>query len=161
MNFNIEVYRGIDSQVAMTFVDNVTLLPTDLTGYSSVLNVKTNIAMPPVLSLSSQAGSMVLGGASGIIIAALPASLTATLDPGLAFFSLSLTSPAGKSSLLMKGFFTVIDSPFASTTSGSGGAPVTTSITIPWNQAYYMPNLGSTMGASDSYFANSNIDWSA
>ena len=159
--YNIEIQKGTSYRLTVTFVDSVLGLPVDLTGYSSILSVRPDPTQPAALVLSSAATTMVLGGTAGTIVSYFNPLDTKSIDWVQAHFSLILTSPSLNKSMFMKGLLTVVNTPFAVVPGSSGGSSGgSSSITIPWNQAYYLFNTGPNVGDSGSYFDASNVDWS-
>ena len=89
--------------------------PLNLTGYSAEMQVRTTVGIPNndtcpnlVLSMSSGAGSIVLGGTAGTVVATAPASITSTLPIGQFYYDLVLTASGGEpKNRVIQGLFTV------------------------------------------------------
>jgi hypothetical protein len=165
--FNIEIQKNTSYELTFNFVDSVTLLPIDVTGCTASLTVRPDFTQPPAITLSTSSNNIYLGGVTGAVVAYFSPADTVYVDWVLAPFSLTLTDISSNKSILMKGFVTVVNTPFSAYANvglsgidtGAGGTSVT--VKIPYDQAYYLRNTGPTVGASDSYFASSNVDWSA
>jgi hypothetical protein len=160
--FNLVIQKGTSYQLTMSFIDGKIGLPIDLSGFDGILTVSNDHTQPPAISLSVTNGGLVLGETPGTVIAYFPPEATASINWSRASYRMSVTGTNSGKTLMMKGLVTVVHTPFsisanplASSTPGTGAA-----VTIPSNQAYYMCNSGSETGASSSYFAASNIDWS-
>ena len=164
--FNIEIQKNTSYELTFNFVDSVTLLPIDVTGYTGSLTVRPDFTQPPAITLSSSSNNIYMYGPTGVIAAYFAAADTVSVDWIQAPFSLVLTDLSENKTLLLKGFVTIVNTPSAAYFSGgitgvssnSAGSPVL--VSIPWNQAYYLFNTGPNVGDSGSYFDASNVDWS-
>jgi hypothetical protein len=160
-HFNIEIQKGVSYELTLTFVDSVTFLPVDLTGYQGALSVTPAYSQGPAILLTVANQFMALNDNPGEIRVYFHPDDTSKALWDQAPFSLSLTSPENKKSLLMTGFVTVVNTPFMASTNPTGsGSGSNATIMIPGDQAYWMYNPGTDVGSSGSYFAESNIDWS-
>jgi len=163
--FNIEIQKNTSYELTFNFVDSVTLLPIDVTGCTGSLTVRPDFTQPPTITLNTTAGNVYMAGVTGVVTAYFAPTDTVSVDWIQAPFSLTLTDISSNRSLLMKGFVTVVNTPFSAyanmglsgVDNGSGGTSVT--VKIPYEQAYYLRNTGPTVGASDSYFVSSNVEW--
>ena len=110
---NLDIDAGMDFLVDTVYSDYITGLPIDITGYSALLEVKPEYPDPRVLiSLSSDAGQILLGGKDGTILVKFSAAdTTPSLQPFFwvkASYDLVLTSPTGSKTKVLGGFVNLI-----------------------------------------------------
>lgn len=106
--WNIEVdQRATLSEVHTWYDANNQLV--DLTGYSALMEVRTDPASAAVVfSASTANGRVLLGGTAGTVELNVPASVTQGLDPEVSYvYDLTLTSSAGDVTRLLDGVLTV------------------------------------------------------
>lgn len=109
MNFiNLEIEQGVSYQLELTYTDETTGLPKDLTGYSARLSVKPYADQPPAIDLRDSDGSIVLGGSSGSIAAYFSPGSTATVDWNQAPYDLILKDSFGVRVKVTKGLVTIL-----------------------------------------------------
>lgn len=112
---NIELEEKIDSELSVTYRDETTNLPIDLTGYTALLQVRGGFGSPYVLlELTDANGGVILGGPTGNIDIKFTSNMT---DPdGQAYgwdkgvYDLVLTNPFNERIKLLKGFVTLLRS---------------------------------------------------
>lgn len=109
---NIELEEKIDQIISITYRDETTGLPVDLTGSSGLLEVRdffggTNV----ILSMTTENGKIVFGGASGAIdIVFLKQDIDETSIPSpwvRAAYDLLVIDQSGFRKKLLKGFVTL------------------------------------------------------
>lgn len=110
---NLDIDAGTDHYVNTTYVDFITNLPKNLTGYSALLEVKYEWEDPRVLlTLSSSNGRILLGGVAGTItIHFTPADTTPssqTYKWDRAVYDLIVTDNNTIKTKLLKGFINVV-----------------------------------------------------
>lgn len=104
--YNILTDQGATFERVITWKTTAGV-PVDLTGYTAALQVRVQYSSPTtVLSLSTAAGSIVLGGALGTITITAPAA-SMTMDGANYVYDLELTSGGGVVTRLVMGSFTV------------------------------------------------------
>lgn len=91
-NYDLTVEVGATLDVTFTwYTDEDATLPKDLTGYSAAAQVR-NTAGTAVLSMSTTASTITLGGGLGTIRLIVPAATTAALTAGVGLWDLELTT---------------------------------------------------------------------
>lgn len=116
--YNIEAEEACDYTMTFNLVDDITGLPTNLTGYTGVFTVNRNYDGYPApspdfvinASTSATIGSVALGGTAGTVTVSLTASALTNLTWNNAVFDVILTSSTGAKSKAVKGFFTILPS---------------------------------------------------
>lgn len=112
MNYlNIEIQEGVDYVLSLTYRDDVTGLPKDITGYRARLSVKPYADMPAAISLTSldyPASGIFLDGPTGSIDCYFTPDLTTGLDWLQAPFDLLLTDTYGVGTKIVKGLVTIV-----------------------------------------------------
>lgn len=104
--YNIICDQGATFNRVITW-KNTAGSPINLTGYTAKMQVRTSpAAATAVLTLSTAAGSIVLGGALGTVTLTAAASLM-TMDGYNYVYDLELTSGGGEVTRLVMGNFTV------------------------------------------------------
>jgi hypothetical protein len=86
--------QGTDAELRLTWRDQTTQQPIDLTGYTAVCRISTN----PVLVVSP-----ILGGAAGTIVVPLTPAQTLSFGKHRLRFEVDVTEPGGKVVRLVKG----------------------------------------------------------
>jgi hypothetical protein len=82
--------------------------PVDITGYSARMQVRrTYKSEDTLLSLTSEDGEIILGGALGTIAVTASAEDTASIDAKSGVYDLELVSPAGVVTRVVQGAVTV------------------------------------------------------
>lgn len=109
---NIELEERTDQTVRVTYRDDTTNLPVNLTGYSASLQIRPEFGNEIVIDeLNDAAGTIVLGGVSGtidLIFTPSDSDQTAvTFGWTRAAYDLVLTNDEGKRKKLLKGFITI------------------------------------------------------
>lgn len=109
---NIELEEKTDMTVRITYRDDTTNLPVDVTGYSAVLQIRPEFGSDVLIDqLSTTQGNIVLGGQSGTIDLIFVPSETdqsqVTVGWSRAAYDLVLTDTSGKRKKLIKGFITI------------------------------------------------------
>lgn len=102
---NIEIEEGIPYTLSLTYVDETTNLPIDVTGYTAELVVRKAFGSDEIfLQLSSESGGIILDGATGNIDATIPEGITWIK----ASYELLLINPSSNRIKLAKGFINVL-----------------------------------------------------
>lgn len=109
---NIDLEEKTDSTVRVTYRDDTTNLPMDLTGYSAILQMRPEFGdIIMVDELNTTFGNIVLGGQSGTIdLNFTPSDSDQSAVPvgwTRAAYDLVLIDTQGKRKKLLKGFVTV------------------------------------------------------
>ncbi|MDF2435466.1 MAG: hypothetical protein JWP44_5097 [Mucilaginibacter sp.] len=107
--YHIEIKEGADYSVTFTYEDPETTLPIDLTGYSAVMKVRQGYDGYARLDVDLSF-TPTLGGADGTVQVLIPGSSTNNLMWTVGVYDVFLTSPAGRVTKLIGGFFVVIPS---------------------------------------------------
>ncbi len=105
--FHLELNEGMDYKLNFLYVDESTLLPVDLTGYSADLYIRmvpgsTQILKGISSSFSYGDGSITLGSVGQIVIN-LTGSFTLDLNWSDAYYDVVLTSPNQTRTKILKG----------------------------------------------------------
>lgn len=111
---HLEIERGTDFFFTYVYKDSVTGLAKDLTGYSATLTAvdDTQPGNSAVISKSTTiqgSGLTIPSPTSGTIWVVTAASETSSLTQNLLGYDLSVTSPAGVVTKILKGFITLVD----------------------------------------------------
>lgn len=94
--------QGADFNLNMTYKLNGVIV--NLTGYSARMQVRKTVKSPTtVLSLTSPAGGITLGGALGTIDIYVPAATVAAIPAGSYVYDLELVSGGGAVKRLLQG----------------------------------------------------------
>lgn len=110
---NIEIEEKIPYVLSLTYRDETTNLPIDITGYSAILQIRSAFGSPYVLLELTSAvdGGIVLGGSSGFIDVTIPDTATdLSIQPTgwvKGVYDLVIIEPSGKRIKLAKGFVTI------------------------------------------------------
>lgn len=109
---NIELEEAMDYTLSLTYRDETTNLPVDLTGYSAELEVRPAFGDPSILfTLTNGNGRIIFGGVSGAIdINFLPADTDQSqlyTAWTRAAYDLVVTDTLGKKKKILKGFITI------------------------------------------------------
>lgn len=98
---DITIYQSADFNLQMTWTD-MNNIPYDLTGYSAVMQIKSQVGYPAVLELSDVNGGIKLG-VDGTIVLSLTHLQTKILVGSLYLYDLFLTDTAGKVTKFLEG----------------------------------------------------------
>ena len=114
MNYiNLEIEQGTSFVLTLTYLDNITDLPINLTGYSAVLTIVPNNGdTSDIIQLTSAAGQVELNGATGVIQALLTPTLTNVTNWTQATWDMALTDPTLVKTKMAKGIVTILPSDF-------------------------------------------------
>lgn len=109
---NIDLEEKTDSTVRITYRDDTTNLPVDLTGYKAIIQIRPQFGdYITIDELNTTLGNIVLGGQSGTIdINFVPSDSdqTAVITGWTrAAYDLVLIDTSGKRKKLLKGFVTI------------------------------------------------------
>lgn len=110
---NIELEEKTDFSIKITFRDDTTNLPVDLTGYTARMQLRDTFGGGVIYKelTSAPGGGIILGGQSGLIEIAFIPGDTAQVEYlwnwTRAAYDLVLTDTNGKTKKLLKGFVTV------------------------------------------------------
>jgi len=111
---NIEIEEKTDYTLSITFRDDTTNLPVDLSGYTADLQVRGLFGSPYILLELTQASGIVLGGVTGNIDINFTPAMTDMSQQvagwDRAAYDLVLTNLAGKKIKILKGFVTILRS---------------------------------------------------
>ncbi|CAB4194558.1 hypothetical protein UFOVP1264_13 [uncultured Caudovirales phage] len=97
--FPITIDQGSTFNMFFTYYDKVTneqtgvvtKTPVNLTGYGARMMVRSNFTdTTPMLSLTSTAGDIVLGGSAGTISITASATTTASMIPGMGVYDVEI-----------------------------------------------------------------------
>jgi len=90
--YDITIEQGATFQMSLTWKDS-TNSPVNLSGYTARMQVRSNYeAEDTLVSLTSAAGDIVLGGALGTIVITIAASVTQLLQIEEAVYDLELVN---------------------------------------------------------------------
>jgi hypothetical protein len=110
---NIEIEENSDYTLSITYRDDLTNLPVDLTSYSAIMDIKPAFGSSYVyLSLTNLNGGLTLGGVTGNIDITIKASdvnlsnVSSGWEKGT--YTLYVIDPFTKRVPLLKGFVTII-----------------------------------------------------
>lgn len=109
---NIEIEEGMHYTIPLTYRDETTNLPVNVTGYSAELEIRLTFGDPSILlTLSTGNGRIILGGVGGAIdINFLPADTDQSqlyTSWTRAAYDLVVTDTFGKKKKILKGFVTI------------------------------------------------------
>jgi hypothetical protein len=106
--YNIKVYRGATFELAPQWkIDGKYV---NVTGYSANMVVRNSPTSPAaIVTLSSNNGRIIVGGADGKFTLTLSAGETAALSAGQYVYDLQITDGAGKVFRLLEGGFIVYE----------------------------------------------------
>ena len=105
--------KNIIIEQGATFIWNLTWKdsngsPIDLSSYTARMQVRKNYnASDTLLSLTSVAGDIVLGGAAGTIAITATATMTSEINSRVGVYDLELISPTGTVKRLLQGDVTI------------------------------------------------------
>lgn len=105
--YDITIEAGATFRLAITWKDDAGVA-INLTGYSARMQVRetyeaTDTATDPILSLTSGAGDIVLGGSAGTVVVTVPAATTQKLFHSYAVYDLELEASNGVVTRLLQG----------------------------------------------------------
>lgn len=102
-NYNITIEQGATFQFNLIWKDS-SGNPIDLTGYTAKMQVRQRYSSEDAaLTMSTEAGTIVLGGAAGTINITGPAVDTATITIKQGVYDVELTSAGGIVTRLIEG----------------------------------------------------------
>ena len=105
--YHLVIDQGATLRESFTYRDSNNAI-VDLTGYSARSQIRTSYsASGTVLSATSQAGTVSITAATGLIAFNVPAATTATLTPGNYVWDLEIIDPSGIVTRLVGGTCTV------------------------------------------------------
>jgi hypothetical protein len=93
--YDITIEQGSVFTLPLVYKD-ASGTPINITGYKARMQVKKKFGADPLISLTSDAGDIVLGGALGTITAKIIAPVTATLTIKQGVYDLDLIPPSGE-----------------------------------------------------------------
>lgn len=109
---NLEINEGTDYSMSVTYRDELTNLPVNITGYDATLDIKQAFGNSTYLFELTPGNGLTLGGSLGTIDITISSEVTnMTNQPSpweRGAYSLVLTDLLGKKILLLKGFLTII-----------------------------------------------------
>lgn len=101
--YDITIEAGATFRLAITWKDDAGVA-INLTGYSARMQVReTYEATDTILSLTSGAGDIVLGGSAGTVVVTVPAATTQKLFHSYAVYDLELEASNGVVTRLLQG----------------------------------------------------------
>lgn len=102
-NYNLTIYPGYSVNQTFTWLDQ-NGNPVNLTSYGALLEARYNLTdTSAFITLSTGAGSIVLGGSAGTITLIMSTAQTATLIPGIGVYNLQITTASGEVDPLLQG----------------------------------------------------------
>lgn len=105
--YDITIEQGATWTLNLTYKDE-NQDRVNLTGYAAALQIRQFAKSADILlSRSTVAGNIVLGGATGTITVTATATETAALNAGVAVYDLELLSPLGITTRLIQGSVTI------------------------------------------------------
>lgn len=111
---NIEIEEKTDYVLPITYRDDTTNLPIDLTNHTAILQVRNAFGGGSVLLDLNETSGLTLGGITGNIdINFTPSQTDMSLQPvgwDRGVYDLVVTTPFGKKVKLLKGFVTIVRS---------------------------------------------------
>jgi hypothetical protein len=105
--YNFVIEQGATLNKVITWKDGNDAA-INLTGYTAVAQFRPTIATAPVLTLSSAATGITLGGVAGTITLQATATVTAALAAGEGVWGLELTSAGGVVTSLLTGPYIIV-----------------------------------------------------
>jgi hypothetical protein len=104
---DITIEQGATFQLSLLWEDSAGD-PVNVTGYSARMQVREKYtSTTTLLSLTSVAGDIVLGGAAGTIVVTASATATAAIDEKRGVYDLEMVSPSGTVTRLIRGCVTI------------------------------------------------------
>lgn len=102
--YDILIEQGATFRFPLVWKDPLGAL-YDLTGYTARMQVRKTAATadPPMLTLTTENGGIVLGGAAGTITITASATATAALTGQQAVYDIELINPSGEVDRLLMG----------------------------------------------------------
>jgi hypothetical protein len=109
---NIELEEKVDYTLSITYRDDLTNLPIDITGWSALLEIRNTFGGDLLLeTLSSGNGRIAMGGATGALdIIFVPSDTDAAAQTSAwtrGAYDLILTDTGGKKVKILKGFVSI------------------------------------------------------
>jgi hypothetical protein len=106
--YDMTIFQGADFERVLTWSLGEPAVLVNLTGYSARMQLRTYKGSPDVIAeLTTDNGSIVLGGAAGTINLDLPATQTEELTPNQYAYDLEVIAPSGFVTRLIEGFVNV------------------------------------------------------
>lgn len=108
--FPIEIVRGTDWNFQITYMDEETDLPVNLTGYTAKMEIRATPDDTEVIAtLTTENGGITIDGVNGIIDLFIPHAETVELDPNFkGVYDLMLIAENGEIERLLAGSVYVI-----------------------------------------------------
>lgn len=104
---DITIEQGATFQMSLLWKDSAGD-PVNVTGYTARMQVREKVtSTTTLLSLTSDAGDIVLGGTAGTIDVTASATATAAIDEKRGVYDIELVSPGGIVTRLLKGCVTI------------------------------------------------------
>lgn len=107
---NIDLEEATDSTVRITYTDDTTNLPVDVTGFKAILEIRPTFGSDVILDTFTDTSGITLGGQSGTVDILFTSSDTTygygVYDWSRAAYDLVLVDTLGKKKKLLKGFVT-------------------------------------------------------
>lgn len=102
--YNLQLYQGATINVLIEWLDGATTAPIDLTGWSAVATFRETVDdTSPLFTLSSTAGTILLGGALGTIHLLAPAPNGVIFETTRGEWDLLATNPTGQTDAILRG----------------------------------------------------------
>lgn len=106
--YSITVDQGATFSETLVWRTKRSRTPIDLTGYTARMKVKgRNTGSPLLLTLTTENGGILLGGAEGTVVLAISATDTAAIIGGIHSYDLELIDSESRVTRLLKGSFVV------------------------------------------------------
>jgi hypothetical protein len=103
-NYDLKLYQGATINVLVEWLDGATALPIDLTGWSAVATFRETVDdVNSLFVLSSEDGTISLGGELGTIHLLAPSPPASTFEVTKGEWDLLATNPDGQTDAILRG----------------------------------------------------------
>lgn len=103
-NYDLRLYQGATINVLVEWLDGATTQPIDLTGWSAVATFRETVDdADSLFVLSSDDGTILLGGTLGTIHLLAPSPLASTFEVTKGEWDLLATNPDGQTDAILRG----------------------------------------------------------
>jgi hypothetical protein len=102
--YDLKLYQGATINVLIEWLDGATTLPIDLTGYTAIATFRETVDDPiPLFELSSDDGTITLGGTAGTIHLLAPSPAASVFETTRGEWDLLVTNPDGETDAVLRG----------------------------------------------------------